>query len=83
MPVHVQRPAPVDEVRGVFDADPLYPPLAPSDARAIKVRDSTGRIVSYSWIVAEYFDERLYDKAWVFLEAADPVTPLSGPRLLP
>lgn len=81
-PTPVGSPS-VSPISGVFDADPIDPPAPPLDARAIEIRDATGRVIAYAWVIRDHADDRLKRTAYSWLDEHD-VTPLSGrPRLVP
>jgi hypothetical protein len=57
-----------DTPSGVFDADPMSPPPPPLGARAIEIRDVTGRVICYAWVIAEHADDQLASTAWRWLD---------------
>lgn len=59
--------------RGVFPADPLEPPAPPHDARAVKIKNSSGRIIAYGWTVAEHSHD-LANASWDWLDQHDGPT---------
>jgi len=72
----MQLPHVPDQLGGVFEADPNRPPPAPSGAVAIKVRDDTGRIIAYSWVVGERA-ETLAARAYDWLDTTTPIARLT------
>lgn len=64
--------------RGVFESDPNHPPIPPTGASAIEVRDQTGRVVGYAWLSAEYDINELDGAAWAWLDRHEPPSSPSG-----
>lgn len=62
---HVERtPAPLG---GVFEANPNQSPTPPFGARAVELRDDTGRTVAFAWVIAER-SESLVERAYNWLD---------------
>lgn len=79
-------PTPHDAIRcverGVFAADLLHPPAPPIGASAIQLKDATGRVIAFCWVVPEHAAE-LGEVAWDWLDRhAPPDGPVSPLRLV-
>ena len=77
----MQQPEVSTPLGGVFEVDPNAPPPAPPGARGFKVKDETGQMVGWMWVVGERagpVPQRAYD----WLEETAPRLP-SHLTLLP
>ena len=73
----MQQPFVPSPLGGVFEVDPNSPPPAPHGARAFKVKDDTGRLVGWAWVVGERagpVPQRAYE--WLEETAPTPASPL-------
>ena len=61
-------------IGGVFEVDPNSPSPAPSGARAFKVKDETGGVVAWVWVVGERAGP-VPNGAYTWLEQTAPTLP--------
>lgn len=72
-------------VAGVFEADPMRPPMPPPGARAVAIRDASGRTVAWAWVVPDHAGQdgqRLNNEAWDWFDYHRCGVPTAGLRLV-
>lgn len=74
-------PPSIPSFRGVYEADPENPPAPPPGAKAVEIKDRTGRVISYGWVVPEHADAWFTTIAWDYLDFRDSFNQPFAPAL--
>lgn len=70
-------PKPNRPARGVYPVEPCDAPPPPPNARGREIRDSSGQVIAYAWVIPQH-DTKLLDtfaKTWLELHDPPEITP--------